>query len=101
MRRKTFGRIDGLKYGWLKNAKKLIVLFVVFFLLLHLLIGISFVKGDSMEPTLHNGEAGGTGFRDGRQQRHLHGLPKLRRGRGQADQGESFVLCRAGRSARH
>lgn len=56
LRRKKFSKIDGLKYGWLKDAKKFLLLFVVVFILLQLVMGISFVRGDSMEPTLRNGE---------------------------------------------
>lgn len=55
-RRKSFGKYDGLKYGWLKDTKKFVLLFVVVFLLFRFVVGFSFVKGDSMEPSLKNGE---------------------------------------------
>lgn len=56
MNRKLHGRYDGLKYGWLMDAKKFILLLMAVFLVLRLVIGFSFVNGDSMEPTLHSGE---------------------------------------------
>lgn len=49
-------KYDGLKYGWLKDGKKFLLLFVLVFLLFRFVIGFSFVKGNSMEPTLHSGE---------------------------------------------
>lgn len=54
--KKLHGRYDGLKYGWLMDAKKFILLLIVVFFSLWLVIGFSFVNGDSMEPTLHSGE---------------------------------------------
>ena len=38
------------------DAKKFILLLIVVFFSLRLVIGFSFVNGDSMEPTLHSGE---------------------------------------------
>lgn len=57
MRKRRFRKYDGLKYGWLKDAKKFILLLVLVFLLFRLVIGVSLVKGNSMEPTLYNSEA--------------------------------------------
>lgn len=54
--KKLHGRYDGLKYGWLMDAKKFILLLIVVFFSLRLVIAFSFVNGDSMEPTLHSGE---------------------------------------------
>lgn len=54
--KRVLKKYDGLKYGWLKDTKKFIVLLLIVFLVFRLIIGISFVKGDSMEPTLHSGE---------------------------------------------
>ena len=54
--KKLHGRYDGLKYGWLMDAKKFIFLLIVVFFSLRLVIGFSFVNGESMEPTLHSGE---------------------------------------------
>lgn len=56
MKKKLHGRYDGMKYGWLKDTKKFILLLVAVYLALRLVVGFSFVKGDSMEPTLHSGE---------------------------------------------
>ena len=56
MKRKSFRKVDGLKYGWLKSAKKIMILLIAVFVILRLAVGISFVKGDSMEPTLYDGE---------------------------------------------
>ncbi len=56
MEKRLHGRYDSLKYGWLMDAKKFILLLIVMFLALRLVIGISLVKGNSMEPTLHSGE---------------------------------------------
>lgn len=49
-------KYDGRKYGWLMDARKFIVLLVVLFILFHSVIGFSFVKGSSMEPTLQEGD---------------------------------------------
>ena len=56
MEKRLHGRYDSLKYGWLMDAKKFILLLIVMFLALRLVIGFSFVTGDSMEPTLHEGQ---------------------------------------------
>ena len=56
MSRRILGKYDGLKYGWLKDTKKFLLLLLVVFLLFRLVIGFSFVKGNSMEPTLYDGE---------------------------------------------
>lgn len=55
-RRKGFGRFDRFKYGWLMDTKKFIALFIIVFLIFRFVIGFSIVKGDSMLPTLKNGE---------------------------------------------
>lgn len=54
--RRAFRKYDGMKYGWLKDAEKFLLLLFVVFLVFRFVIGVSFVKGDSMEPTLHSGE---------------------------------------------
>lgn len=56
MGRRVFQKFDGFKYGWLKNIKRFLLLLFFVFLLFHLLIGFSFIRGDSMKPTLCNGE---------------------------------------------
>lgn len=54
--RHFLGKYDGLKYGWLKDTKKFIVLLVILFIVFHNVIGFSFVKGGSMESTLEEGD---------------------------------------------
>lgn len=51
-----FRKYDGLKYGWLKDAEKFVVLLLLVFCVFRFVIGFSFVKGESMEPTLQSGE---------------------------------------------
>lgn len=51
----VFRKFDGLKYGWLRDTKKFLLLLLIVFLFFRLVIGVSFVKGDSMEPALHDG----------------------------------------------
>lgn len=48
-------KYDGMKYGWLRDAKKFLVLLAALFLVFRLVIGFSFVKGDSMMPALKEG----------------------------------------------
>lgn len=55
-KRRVLGKYDGLKYGWLKGIKKFFLLLLLALLILHITVGLSVVKGDSMEPTLKNGE---------------------------------------------
>lgn len=54
--RRNLRKYDGLKYGWLKDAEKFLLLLFLVFLVFRFVIGVSFVKGDSMESTLHSGE---------------------------------------------
>lgn len=56
MRRRSFGKWDGFKYGWLKDTKLFLFLLLAVFAIFRFVIGLSFVKGESMEPTLHDGE---------------------------------------------
>lgn len=49
-------KYDGLKYGWLKDAEKFIILLVIVFLLFRFVFGFSMVRGISMEDTLYDGE---------------------------------------------
>lgn len=56
LNKKSSRKFDGLKYGWLMDAKKFLLLLLFVFLFFRFVIGFSFVKGDSMEPTLHNNE---------------------------------------------
>lgn len=54
--KRFLGKYDGLKYGWLKDTKKFVILLVVLFVVFHNVVGFSFVKGGSMEPTLEEGD---------------------------------------------
>lgn len=55
-KRRFLKKYDGLKYGWLKDTKKFLLLLVILFIVFHNVIGFSFVKGGSMEPTLLEGD---------------------------------------------
>lgn len=55
-KRRFLKKYDGLKYGWLQDAKKFLLLFVILFIIFHNVIGFSFVKGNSMESTLVEGD---------------------------------------------
>lgn len=45
-----------MKYGWLKDAERFLLLLLIVFGVFQFLIGFSFIKGESMEPTLRDGE---------------------------------------------
>lgn len=55
-KRRFLKKYDGLKYGWLKDAKKFLLLLVALLIVFRSLIGFSIVKGGSMEPTLEEGD---------------------------------------------
>lgn len=55
-KRRFLKKYDGLKYGWLKDTKKFLLLFIILLFVFHNIIGFSFVKGGSMEPTLLEGD---------------------------------------------
>jgi len=50
------GKFDGHKHAWLRGTKEFVSIFVVAVIALNLMLGISRVDGDSMEPTLQNGD---------------------------------------------
>lgn len=54
--RSSFRKFDGKKYGWFQDARKFILLLILIFLIFQLFVGVSHVKGDSMEPSLHSGD---------------------------------------------
>lgn len=56
MKGRFLSKYDGKKEGWFKQFKELIVIFILILIVLNFLIGVSFVKGTSMEPTLRDGE---------------------------------------------
>lgn len=55
-KRRFLKKYDGLKYDWLKEGKKFLLLLVILFIVFHSIIGFAFVKGGSMEPTLEEGD---------------------------------------------
>ena len=55
--KRLLGKYDHKKGEWLKSAKYFVAVFIVLFLVFRFLIGISYVSGNSMYPTLENGEA--------------------------------------------
>lgn len=52
---RRFRKFDEKKGGWLKAAKIFAVIFAVTFLVFRFVIGVSWVSGVSMEPTLTDG----------------------------------------------
>ncbi|MGC4020357.1 MAG: signal peptidase I [Muricomes sp.] len=56
MPKRVLKKYDGKKQKWLHDIIELLLIFLVVFLLFHFVVGISFVKGTSMYPTLHNNE---------------------------------------------
>lgn len=57
MARRFLGKYDGRKGIWLKQGKQYVLLLLILFLIMRFLIGISWVNGESMYPTLKNGAA--------------------------------------------
>ena len=55
-KRRFLKKYDGLKYGWLNNIKKFLLLLIVLLFIFHSVIGFSFIKGYSMQPTLMEGD---------------------------------------------
>lgn len=55
-RERFLHKYDGLKYGWFLLAKEFLLALLALFILFNILIGVSKVTGQSMEPTLHEGE---------------------------------------------
>ena len=56
MSKRILGKYDSKKQKWLHDIIEIIIIFLVVFILFNFIIGISFVKGKSMYPTLHNNE---------------------------------------------
>lgn len=54
MKRRFLGKYDGKKEGWFRQFKELIIIFILIVLAFHFVIGASFVKGTSMNPTLQD-----------------------------------------------
>lgn len=55
MKKRFLGKYDGKKYGWFMQAKELIFMLILVFLLFQFVLGISRVSGSSMTPTLEDG----------------------------------------------
>lgn len=49
-------KYDGKKLGWLRQGKELILFIFLAFLVFRFMIGVSVVEGNSMEPTLQEGD---------------------------------------------
>lgn len=56
MEKRVLRKYDGKKQKWLHDIIEILLIFFLVFILFHFVIGLSFVKGDSMYPTLHNNE---------------------------------------------
>ena len=54
--RRFLERYNGLKLGWLRDSKFFVAAIVAVFILFRFIIGLSVVGGDSMDPTLKDGE---------------------------------------------
>lgn len=50
------GKYDGYKYDWFRTAKEFVIIFLIVVVVFNVFIGVSRVAGNSMEPTLQNGE---------------------------------------------
>ena len=49
-------KYDGKKYGWFLQARDLAIALIAMFLLFNVFVGVSKVSGNSMHPTLRNGQ---------------------------------------------
>ena len=49
-------KYDGKKYGWFLQARDFAIVLIVLFLLFNVFVGVSKVSGNSMHPTLLNGQ---------------------------------------------
>ncbi len=54
--RRILGRFDGLKLGWLRDSLFFAAAIAVFIFVFRFVIGFSVVSGDSMDPTLKDGD---------------------------------------------
>lgn len=54
--KRVLKKYDDRKQRWLRTCVGLAILFVAMLAVFRFVAGISFVKGESMEPTLHDGE---------------------------------------------
>lgn len=49
-------KYDGYKYDWFRMAKEFALILIAVVIVFHIFIGVSRVDGNSMEPTLQNGD---------------------------------------------
>jgi len=56
MKKRILSKYDGKKLDWLKTAKEAVIAVVLAILVFNFLVGVSVVDGDSMQPTLQNGD---------------------------------------------
>jgi len=54
--KRLLGRFDGLKLGWFRDSLFFIAAVAVFIVVFRFVIGLAVVGGDSMDPTLRDGE---------------------------------------------
>jgi signal peptidase I len=55
-RRRLLSKYDGKKYAWFCGARECVIILIMVIIAFHLLVGVSRVKGISMEPTLQDGD---------------------------------------------
>ena len=64
------GKYDGYKYSWFRGAKEFAVILLIVIVIFNVFIGVSRIDGNSMEPTLQDGDVvfflrTGTRYKDG------------------------------------
>jgi len=52
--KRILSKYDGKKYGWFKFAKLLGIIVIATIIVFNVIVGVSRVSGESMEPTLHD-----------------------------------------------
>lgn len=50
------GKYDGYKYSWFRGAKEFAVILLAVIIIFNVFVGVSRIDGNSMEPTLKNGD---------------------------------------------
>ena len=56
MKARKFGKYDDRKLVWLRAGREFTIILILAFILLRFVIGVSWVSGNSMYPTLKNGQ---------------------------------------------
>lgn len=54
--RRFLGKYDGYKYEWFRMTREFVIILVIVAVIFNVFIGVSRVDGNSMEPTLQNGD---------------------------------------------